>query len=37
MPQAVERALIEKMGWRDRPNPIDLYCAIREALEKEQA
>jgi hypothetical protein len=32
MPPAVERALREKLGWRNRPNPIDLYMAVRDAL-----
>ena len=32
MPAAVERALIEMLGWRDRPNPVDLYAAVYETL-----
>jgi hypothetical protein len=32
MPLAVERALREKLGWRYRPSPIDLYMAIRDVL-----
>jgi hypothetical protein len=27
MPPAVERALREKLGWRNRPSPVDLYMA----------
>ena len=27
-----ERALIEKLGWRYRPHPVDLYAAIYEVL-----
>ena len=37
MPAAVERALIEKLGWRNRPNPVDLYAAVYEVLEAMQA
>ena len=36
MPAAVERALIEKLGWRNRPNPVDLYAAVYEVLEAMQ-
>jgi len=32
-----ERSLIEKLGWRSRPNPVDLYAAVYEALEAMQA
>ena len=34
MPEAVRRALEAVLGWRNRPNPIDLYMAIRDALER---
>jgi hypothetical protein len=37
MPGAVERALLEKLGWRDRPAPVDLYAAIYEALVEAEA
>ena len=37
MPAAVERALIEKLGWHYRPNPVDLYAAVYEVLEAMQA
>jgi hypothetical protein len=36
MPPAVERALRVKFGWRDRPGPIDLYNAIRDALVEDE-
>lgn len=32
MPPAVERALAEVLGWRNTPNPVELYDAVREAL-----
>lgn len=32
MPKRVERELLNVLGWRGRPNPIDLYNAIRDAL-----
>jgi hypothetical protein len=32
MPDAARKALAEVLGWRTRPNPIDLYNAIRDAL-----
>jgi hypothetical protein len=34
MPPAIERSLREVLGWRDRPNPIDLYMAIKDELER---
>ena len=37
MPPEVERALREKLGWRNRPGPIDVYLAIRDALLERQA
>jgi hypothetical protein len=37
LPPSVERALRDKLGWRDRPNRVDLYNAIRDALEEAQA
>jgi hypothetical protein len=36
LPPAVERALTEVMGWRNRPNPVDLYNAIRDVLVEAQ-
>ena len=36
MPPLIERKLREVLAWRLRPNPIDLYMAIRDALEEEQ-
>ena len=33
---AVERALRNVLGWRNRPAPIDVYMAIRDALAEEQ-
>jgi hypothetical protein len=32
LPPAVERRLRDVLGWRNRPNPIDLYMAIRDTL-----
>jgi hypothetical protein len=32
IPPHVERELRRVLGWRDRPNPIDLYLAVRDAL-----
>jgi hypothetical protein len=37
MPPAVERALREKLGWRNRPNPVDIYNAVRDGLVEAQA
>jgi hypothetical protein len=37
LPPHVERALREKLGWRNRPNPVDLYLAIRDALIEAEA
>ena len=37
MPPAVERALLEKLGWRNRPKPVDLYAAVFEVLAAMQA
>jgi len=36
MPPAVARELQHLMGWRDRPNPIDVYLTIRDVLEAAQ-
>jgi hypothetical protein len=35
MPPAAEKALRDVLGWNLRPNPIDLYMTIRDALERE--
>jgi hypothetical protein len=32
MPPHVERALQRVLGWRGKPNPIDFYLAIQDAL-----
>jgi hypothetical protein len=32
LPAGVERRLREVLGWRNRPNPIDIYMAIRDVL-----
>jgi hypothetical protein len=37
MPPSVERRLREVLGWGNRPNRIDLYMAIRDALAEAQA
>jgi hypothetical protein len=36
LPSSVERRLRDVLGWRNRPNPIDLYMAIRDVLVEEE-
>jgi hypothetical protein len=32
LPPQVERALRERLGWCARPNPVDCYMAVGDAL-----
>lgn len=37
MPERASRAIEAVLGWSGRPNPVDIYAALREALAEEAA
>jgi hypothetical protein len=36
LPSSVERRLRDVLGWRNRPNPIDVYMAMGDVLVEEE-